>query len=223
MNFTQFFIPSWYVFLRSNTAAQTRHGAFLWCNSMLILKQQWTDSFMNSLPSKNTLIMLCEDVYLSARNHIKVYLWDTVYFPIILHMETLKSIIHDCIIINQRQQSLRWATCWRLEAETVKSKAAGAHWYSRHRNLGWERRSEGKKAKKEKRWPQLNSFTFKSNQRVYCVDVHIFCLISHKKSFDLLRPSDGLLSPCLPPVHAGKRWTLNEKCIFLLFRLKRRI
>ncbi len=94
---------------------------------------------------------LCEDVYLSALNHIKVYLWDTVNFPIILQMETLKSIIHDCVIINQRQQSLRWATSWRLEAETVKSKAVWAHWYSKHLNVGWNRRSQWKKEKERKK------------------------------------------------------------------------
>lgn len=65
-------------------------------------------------------------------------------------METVKSIIHDCIIINQRQQSLRWATSRRLEAETVKSKAAAAHWYSEHLNLGWERRSKRKRKRNKK-------------------------------------------------------------------------
>jgi len=36
-------------------------------------------------------------------------------FPIIFLMETLKSIIHGCVIINQRLQSLTEAQCCRLE------------------------------------------------------------------------------------------------------------
>lgn len=100
---------------------------FLWFNLMLILKRK-----KSRLP-----LVIVSTCLLPINTTLKCFYELPSTSPIIFWMETLKSIIHDCIIINQKQQSLSWATSWRLEAETVESKSPAAHWYARHLNLGW--------------------------------------------------------------------------------------